>query len=319
MWAAATLLAAVAAAADGGPRAAQVLSGIPTQSPSEAPAAGACLDGPELLSSSERPLQCSCETFGPHTRPYSDRGHKYCGAVPEEWAGAAHFSCPHCFDQGVQMSVTCPNSWDACEVFVITYHCPGCSGPANGGWVQNLPGEGWRPSSCSPGFCEEQAPERRHPTVSLYKRLEGGQAAELPESATQPSMYFSLVVQRGRKCEEITSQDQCSGGLCKWADGVCGTSWCPPKTDSAPHAAPSCRPCAPRDCPAPHTAPPAPVQPTGAPTAGPTAGPTQFPTHIRVPPMPVFTRAPTKRVIALFQGDPPLDELTEPVRGGGSA
>eukprot|EP01062_Namystynia_karyoxenos_P082465 TRINITY_DN9296_c0_g2_i1.p1 TRINITY_DN9296_c0_g2~~TRINITY_DN9296_c0_g2_i1.p1 ORF type:complete len:561 (+),score=147.24 TRINITY_DN9296_c0_g2_i1:76-1758(+) len=182
-------------------------------------------DCPVSLVSSADPHRCNCLRMDADTPPWADGGFHFCSAVPEQWHNATYFSCPHCMGAGVQMNVTCPSNWEACEMFILTYHCPGCSGRTNGGWVTNLPGEGWRPSSCAPNFCDSQEPPRAHPMVAHYQRFPAGKTAELPATLTAPSLYWALVVQEGKVCEDVSEEAQCDG-LCQWTDGRCATAWC---------------------------------------------------------------------------------------------
>eukprot|EP01065_Artemidia_motanka_P040847 TRINITY_DN5201_c0_g1_i2.p1 TRINITY_DN5201_c0_g1~~TRINITY_DN5201_c0_g1_i2.p1 ORF type:complete len:1185 (+),score=306.38 TRINITY_DN5201_c0_g1_i2:227-3556(+) len=179
-------------------------------------------------------LPITCSTFDDDTPAFSTRNHTYCSKVPPAFSGGHHFAFPHCFDSGVQVTVTCPNDWAACDLFALVYHCAGCSANSthsvNGGWATNLPLFDWVPSSCAPRFCTADAgqPVVQHPMVSFYKQASGGDRVTLPDSATQPSMYFSLVVKEGRVCAEAELEAECTG-LCAWNATLseCRPQWCP--------------------------------------------------------------------------------------------
>eukprot|EP01065_Artemidia_motanka_P029440 TRINITY_DN3554_c0_g2_i1.p1 TRINITY_DN3554_c0_g2~~TRINITY_DN3554_c0_g2_i1.p1 ORF type:complete len:1249 (+),score=320.29 TRINITY_DN3554_c0_g2_i1:93-3749(+) len=186
-----------------------------------------------LVAAGPEAFDCDCEQFDATTKPWKDSPYFYC-KIPLEFYGAYHFSCPHCAETaGTQINVTCPGSFQACDVWVLSYHCFGCSAnetdAVNGGWTATLPDQGWRPSSCAPSFCQTC----RHPMVSHYKQIAAGQTEVLPETTTSPSMYFSVMVKEGKDCSDplLVNQTLCEAdpvGLCKWDtdEGKCVNNYC---------------------------------------------------------------------------------------------
>lgn len=198
---------------------------------------------------------CSAEKFtSSNTKPFNDRNHSYCGQIPEAWNGAWHFSCPHCVTCPTSVNITCPNDWEACELLVNLYICPGCSSSntteLHGLWPSSLPEGGWRAArNCSSSFCSDLG---RHPFISFHKQILGGEMEMLPETATNPTMYFSFIVMEGRACDAITNETACrEAAFCGWSAGggidntdVCISDWCP-TTPTNGTGGGNCGPCAP--------------------------------------------------------------------------
>eukprot|EP01062_Namystynia_karyoxenos_P070736 TRINITY_DN660_c1_g2_i3.p1 TRINITY_DN660_c1_g2~~TRINITY_DN660_c1_g2_i3.p1 ORF type:complete len:569 (+),score=100.33 TRINITY_DN660_c1_g2_i3:88-1707(+) len=198
-------------------------------------------------------FQCRCDTIDGSTVPFNDVAHSYCpGTMPSEWIGALHFTCPHCFNVGTQFNISCPNSWTACDVYLLVYHCPGCdSASFNGGWVQNL-GDEWRGRHCAPKFCENGDQALAHNMISFNKQVPGGTPLTLPATTTSKSYYFGIVVKQvATVCASHTDSANCTTANagstgCAWESGECVNAFCPPVNPGGS----SCgAPCPPKDCP----------------------------------------------------------------------
>eukprot|EP01062_Namystynia_karyoxenos_P036155 TRINITY_DN2633_c0_g1_i11.p1 TRINITY_DN2633_c0_g1~~TRINITY_DN2633_c0_g1_i11.p1 ORF type:complete len:311 (+),score=102.00 TRINITY_DN2633_c0_g1_i11:93-935(+) len=248
MRAAALLLFAGSAAAGSlGP-----VSAPPTASP----------ECPVELAISSPAHQCNCDIVDSNTMPWiSPNGpnglpllgvsREYCpGTMPSEFNGAIHLTCPHCLRNDTQFNITCPNSWAACDIYLLVYHCPSCfSSRFNGGWVQNL-GQEWTPKRCAPKFCFIIGPgtPEQYPMVAFNKQVAGGDLVELPATTTQMSYFFSMIVKEiPAVCSNITAQGSCTG-LCTWDmdNSVCVNAFCPPAEGSGPACPPW--PCPTPDC-----------------------------------------------------------------------
>eukprot|EP01062_Namystynia_karyoxenos_P036167 TRINITY_DN2633_c0_g4_i1.p1 TRINITY_DN2633_c0_g4~~TRINITY_DN2633_c0_g4_i1.p1 ORF type:complete len:467 (+),score=95.44 TRINITY_DN2633_c0_g4_i1:84-1484(+) len=180
-------------------------------------------------------VQCQCSIINSSTVPFTDVAHTYCpGTMPSTWTGAVHFSCPHSFAAGTQFNISCPNSWPACDIYLLVYHCPGCGSAAfNGGWVQNL-GNEWSGRHCAPKFCQDGDQGPQHNMISYNMQVQGGGKVDLPETTTSKSHYFSIVVKGiPSTCASHTNSAACSaahggGGSCVWDNGACLSGFCPP-------------------------------------------------------------------------------------------
>eukprot|EP01062_Namystynia_karyoxenos_P005751 TRINITY_DN1198_c0_g1_i1.p1 TRINITY_DN1198_c0_g1~~TRINITY_DN1198_c0_g1_i1.p1 ORF type:complete len:644 (+),score=182.40 TRINITY_DN1198_c0_g1_i1:108-2039(+) len=183
--------------------------------------------------------ECQCSRFDSNTRPWSNRPFAYCGGDypgSQHWQGAQHYSCPHCAENGLQMNVTCPNNWAACDILLLVYHCPGCSSAVNGNWPSTLEAEDWQPSSCAPHFCSissllaannetgDAVLGTAHPMVAFHKQVRGGHEERIPEGSTEPTMYYALLVQEAIYCAD-QGESSCSG-LCQWSGGECQPGYC---------------------------------------------------------------------------------------------
>lgn len=194
---------------------------------------------------------CRCDTFGPDTQPFLDRDDSYCGnkqGLLSHWTGAVHFTCPHCVESGASINITCPNHWETCELLLNLYVCPGCSSSSGqsttGNWPASLAGDGWAAAGqCTASFCSS---EGQHPFVGFHKQIMGGDTEMIPETMTDPTMYFSILVKEGVVCESITDSTACeAAALCHYSTDTssCVLDWCPGL--GGPAASPGCGPCAP--------------------------------------------------------------------------
>jgi len=136
--------------------------------------------------------------------------------------------------------VTCPNGWEACDLFASVYKpkCPAAfASLQDGGLLYNLVADGWETGSCGPNFCLNfndtcqnnqatnavvQQPDTpiHFEMVYFHKQILGGEAYKLPELVSDPSMYFTFFVKEGRVCggANAASQELCEAkpGSCKW-------------------------------------------------------------------------------------------------------
>eukprot|EP00756_Hemistasia_phaeocysticola_P041393 Hpha_TRINITY_DN16914_c1_g1::TRINITY_DN16914_c1_g1_i13::g.53926::m.53926 len=200
--------------------------------------------------------ECTCGEFtcDSPTSPWSSRDYRFCGSCPEYLNGAYHFSCPHCATSGTDLSFTCPNDWEACDVFVSVYsNC--ATGDTDGGLAYNLASEGWSPGSCGPSFClnfndtcqspstnavtQESDTNIKFKMILFHKQAGGGDEISIPELSTDPTMYFTFFVKQGRFCSNDKNQTECleQPGLCKWDAGradSCYAEICPPAVPPPP-------------------------------------------------------------------------------------
>eukprot|EP00756_Hemistasia_phaeocysticola_P030635 Hpha_TRINITY_DN16302_c1_g5::TRINITY_DN16302_c1_g5_i1::g.60420::m.60420 len=209
--------------------------------------------------------ECECGQFfcEDPPAPWSTRNYRFCNRCPAYLNGAVHFQCPHCAAGNTELTIECPEEYEACDLFVSVYSNCGAGG-TNGGLPYNLISDGWQSGSCGPGFClsfndtcqnnqpdnaVEQPDETniRFRMVWYHKQIGGGEALQLPQLVTEPSMYFTIFVKEGRFCDNSNggSEEQCTGGtgpgLCQW-DGSreeasrCYFDLCPPAPPPPPRA-----------------------------------------------------------------------------------
>jgi len=201
------------------------------------------------------PGLCRCDVFGEATQPFLDRNDTYCGnkaGMLAAWEGATHFTCPSCVKAGTSINITCPNSWETCEILLNLYVCPGCSSngaqTTTGMWPSSLSTDGWVAAGrCTGDWCEEHPSENRHPFVGFHKQILGGDTEMIPETS-DTTMYFSLLVKEGKVCSDINDATQCKDApFCHWNSalmgGNCYQDWCPSLGAGTPPA--TCAPCAP--------------------------------------------------------------------------
>lgn len=242
---------------------------------------------------------CRCDIFGPETQPFLDLNDTYCGdghaGLLSAWTGAYHFTCPHCVMGGTSINITCPNDYPTCEILVNLYVCPGCSSSGSmattGLWPASLSADGWTAARrCTAGFCSDAG---QHPFVGFHKRILGGDTEMLPETATDPTMYFSILVKRGVVCEDITDAGDCAAAhLCQWSttNSNCYVDWCP--TQGPAGSGTSCGTCAPGT-------------PSGTCTAGVAPAPDTQPPTIATQPPTIDTQPPTMDTQVPTIGTPP--------------
>eukprot|EP01062_Namystynia_karyoxenos_P036157 TRINITY_DN2633_c0_g1_i2.p1 TRINITY_DN2633_c0_g1~~TRINITY_DN2633_c0_g1_i2.p1 ORF type:complete len:301 (+),score=96.92 TRINITY_DN2633_c0_g1_i2:93-905(+) len=215
------------------------IGGAPTVSP-------ACPVGLSIDYSGP-PFQCGCDIVDANTVPFNDVAHTYCpGTMPSEFNGAIHLTCPHCLRNDTQFNITCPNSWAACDIYLLVYHCPSCfSSRFNGGWVQNL-GPEWASKRCAPNFCRNGDQALSHQMISFNYQVLGGTEVPLPATTTSKSYYFSMIVKELSGICSDNDMGNCTGPACVWdtAEGKCVNAFCPP----ADGGGPGCTNCAPPDC-----------------------------------------------------------------------
>eukprot|EP01065_Artemidia_motanka_P020951 TRINITY_DN24_c0_g1_i1.p1 TRINITY_DN24_c0_g1~~TRINITY_DN24_c0_g1_i1.p1 ORF type:complete len:1333 (+),score=408.90 TRINITY_DN24_c0_g1_i1:378-4001(+) len=216
------------------------VSPVAPATPTKAPTASPDLCPVKFSTSSpQAPFECECEKFEcpdsiPMTKPFKNSQYQYCDRCDPRMDGAFHFTCPHCAPGELQINITCPNHYEACDLFVWTYNEPGCSKndthSVNGGWVDSLPGE-WTASSCLPKFCGNSSCDepKQFPTVAFHKQILPGETEELPETATNPTMFSAFVVNQGKVCGNHGTQSECEDGigLCSWINNECRLFLCP--------------------------------------------------------------------------------------------
>eukprot|EP01062_Namystynia_karyoxenos_P065908 TRINITY_DN59962_c0_g1_i1.p1 TRINITY_DN59962_c0_g1~~TRINITY_DN59962_c0_g1_i1.p1 ORF type:complete len:1302 (+),score=343.33 TRINITY_DN59962_c0_g1_i1:104-4009(+) len=221
---------------------------------------------------------CQCEVFQNVSNPWIDGPRlAYCDTKPAQWSRALHYTCHHCQASGLEHIVTCPRAWKTCEILLLHYHCPGCSSKVNGNFPASMIGEDWTSSSCAPSFCDTDAngtaQGEPYPMVSYHKQIPGGNREVLPETATDPTMYYAVLVMEGVVCGEQTTAAGCAKGLCKWEGSVCRQSWCERRhrTDAP---APPAGTVSPAGTESPGTPPPtaSPTNGTASPADGTTTG-----------------------------------------------
>jgi hypothetical protein len=193
--------------------------------------------------------ECQAERFGANTKPFNDRTHPYCGVVPPVWTDAWHFTCPHCIDCPTTFKFTCPIEWETCELLVNLYVCPGCSSSGasqavHGLWPSSLPADGWTAAAaCSSSFCTENG---KHSFVGFHKQIRGSETEELPQTATDSTMYFSFIVMEGHVCENINDATECADSpMCSWTGSACITDWCQRTAPGGGNPGSGCGACAP--------------------------------------------------------------------------
>jgi hypothetical protein len=194
---------------------------------------------------------CGCSEFtcDSPTSPWADKNYRFCGRCPEYLNGSYHFSCPHCAAAGTEVTFTCPNEWEACDVFVQVYsNC--ATGNTDGGLAYNLLSEEWTPGSCGPNFClhfndtcqspptnavvQPQDTNIQWKMVMFHKQFNQGDAMPIPQLATTPTMYFTFFVKQGHDCSTTgkSSAAECeqTPSVCKWnaATSECYADICPP-------------------------------------------------------------------------------------------
>jgi len=203
---------------------------------------------------------CSCNQFScaAPTSPWSSKDYRFCGSCPSFLEGAWHHSCTHCAPTGTELQVTCPNAWEACDVFVFVHSH--CGGETNGGLPYNLLGEDWVAGSCGPKFCLSFNATCQTPTNNsvvqpgdthirwtmtlFHKQWQGGDMITVPQLASE-TMYFTMMIKEGSWCADKT-EAECllEPGLCKWDATAtsCNAVVCPAPAPGPPPPAvpPTC-------------------------------------------------------------------------------
>jgi len=151
------------------------------------------------------------------------------------------------------VSLTCPNSWEACDVFVNVYsNC--ATSDTDGGLPYNLQGDDWKAGGCGPSFCLSfndtcQTPNNNGAVIQqqdthikfrmklFHKQFAGGDEIILPQLVSEPTMYFTTFVKEGRMCSGDKTESECleQPGVCKWdSTNKCYPEICPPQAPTPP-------------------------------------------------------------------------------------
>ena len=174
--------------------------------------------------------------------------------IPSVMLNQYYFPVHEVTPRGSVLKLRCNENSDhiGCDFFVNVYHCPGCSGPVNGGLASALTAQGHQGGSCAPGFIVPDVFEKFvQPMVAFRIRVEAGEHVLLPELENDAKYIAIFGAQEEDVCKHRGPHHCEEPNVCTSDDGKCVRVHFCPKTSNPRPQGPDARMC-PRHClPAP--------------------------------------------------------------------